>query len=214
MHQNALIIVQPQRRLNPTMKEVVRKKVLKLFEEGMIYHISESSWVSLVHVVLKKGDMIVVGNENNKLILNRTITGWRTCIDYRRLNQTTRKDHFLLLVMDQILERLEGQTYYYFLGDYLGYNQIEVDPFDQENTAFTCPFGVFSYRMMPFRLCSAPTTFQSRMLSVFSNMIEYSIEVFMDEFSVFSSDFEKFLAHLNVVLERCTETNIVLNWEK
>ena len=87
-------VVQPQRRLNPTMKEVVKKEVLKFLDAGMIYPISDSSWVSLVHVVPKKGGMTVVANEKNELIPTRTVTGWRMCIDYRRLNQATRKDHF------------------------------------------------------------------------------------------------------------------------
>jgi hypothetical protein len=93
-------VVQPQRRLNPIMKEVVKKEVLKLLDAGMIYPISDSSWVSPVHVVPKKGGMTVVANEKNELIPTRTVTGWRMCIDYRRLNTSTRKDHFPLPFMD------------------------------------------------------------------------------------------------------------------
>ncbi|CAJ2668382.1 unnamed protein product [Trifolium pratense] len=154
-------VVQPQRRLNPTMKDVVKKEVTKLLEAGMIYPISDSSWVSPVHVVPKKGGMTVIRNEKNELIPTRTVTGWRMCIDYRRLNQATRKDHFPLPYMDQMLERLAGQAFYCFLDGYSGYNQIVVDPADQEKTAFTCPYGVFAYRRMPFGLCNAPATFQS-----------------------------------------------------
>ncbi|GAU46577.1 hypothetical protein TSUD_402660 [Trifolium subterraneum] len=117
-------MVQPQRRLNPTMKEVVKKEVLKLLEAGMIYPISDSAWVSPVHVVPKKGGMTVVRNEKNELIPTRTVTGWRMCIDYRRLNSATRKDHFPLPFMYQMLERLAGQAYYCFLDGYSGYNQI------------------------------------------------------------------------------------------
>jgi hypothetical protein len=105
-------VVQPQRRLNPTMKEVVKKEVLKLLDAGMIYPISDSSWVSPVHVVPKKGGMTVVANEKNELIPTRTVTGWRMCIDYRRLNTATRKDHFPLPFMDQMIERLAGQAFY------------------------------------------------------------------------------------------------------
>lgn len=102
-------------------------------------------------------------------------------IDYRI---GTRKDHFPFPFMDQMLERLEEQTYYCFLDGYSGYNQIDVDPTDKEKTSFTCSFGVFVYRRIPFGLCNAPTMFQRGMLFIFSYMIENSIEVFMDEFSI------------------------------
>ena len=151
---------QPQRRLNLIMKEEVRKEVLKLLEAGLIYPISDSSWVSPVQVVPKKGGMTMVKNDRNELIPTRTVTGWRMCIDYRKLNEAMRKDHYLLPFMDQMLERLAGQSFYYFLDGYSGYNQIAVDPQDQEKIAFTCPFGVFVYRHMSFGLCNAPATFQ------------------------------------------------------
>ncbi|CAJ2672314.1 unnamed protein product [Trifolium pratense] len=207
-------VVQPQRRLNPTMKEVVKKEVLKLLEAGMIYPISDSAWVSPVHVVPKKGGMTVVKNDKNEFIPSRTVTGWRMCIDYRRLNTATRKDHFPLPFMDQMLERLAGQEFYCFLDGYSGYNQITVDPEDQEKTAFTCPFGVFAYRRMPFGLCNAPATFQRCMLAIFSDMMEDTMEVFMDDFSVFGKSFDFCLSNLNDVLKRCISTNLVLNWEK
>jgi hypothetical protein len=113
-------VAQPQQRLNSTIKEVVRKEVLKLLEVNMIYPISDSEWVSPVQVVLKKGGMTVVQNEKNELIPTRTVTGWHMCIDYRKLNQATRKDLFLLPFMDQMLERLAGQAYYCFLDGYSG----------------------------------------------------------------------------------------------
>jgi hypothetical protein len=115
-------VVQPLRHLNPTMKEVVKKEVLKLLDAGMIYPISDSAWVSPVHVVPKKGGMTVVANEKNELIPTQTVTGWRMSNDYRRLNQATRKDHFPLPFMDQMLKRLAGQAFYCFLDGYSGYN--------------------------------------------------------------------------------------------
>ncbi|GAU46944.1 hypothetical protein TSUD_180480 [Trifolium subterraneum] len=207
-------VAQPQRRLNPTMKEVVRKEVVKLLESGMIYPISDSAWVSPVQVVPKKGGMTVITNDKNELIPSRTVTGWRMCIDYRRLNKATRKDHFPLPFMDQMLERLAGQEFYCFLDGYSGYNQITVNPEDHEKTAFTCPFGVFAYRRMPFGLCNAPATFQRCMQAIFSDLIEKCIEVFMDDFSVFGPSFQHCLNNLDTVLKRCVETNLVLNWEK
>jgi len=136
------------------------------------------------------------------------------CIDYQRLNTATRKDHFSLPFMDQMIEKLAGQAFYYFLDGYSGYNQIAVALEDQEKTAFTCPFGVFAYRRMPSGLCNSSTTFQRCMLSIFSDMIKKNIEVFMDDFSVFGNSFDQCLIHLDAVLKRCTETNLILNWEK
>nr|KYP75218.1 Retrovirus-related Pol polyprotein from transposon 17.6 [Cajanus cajan] len=136
------------------------------------------------------------------------------CIDYQKLNKATRKEHFPLPFMDQMLERLAGQAYYCFLDGYSGYNQIVVDLEDQEKIAFTCPFGVFAYQKMPFGLCNAPATFQRCMLAIFSNLVEKSIEVFMDDFSMFGSSFDECLANLEVMLRRYLETNLILNWEK
>ncbi|XP_038707240.1 uncharacterized protein LOC120002544 [Tripterygium wilfordii] len=206
--------VEHQRRLNPNMKEVVKAEILKLLDAAIIYPISDSSWVSPVQVVPKKGGITVVKNEKNELIPTRTTTGWRVCIDYRKLNNATRKDHFPLPFIDQMLERLVGHSYYCFLDGYSGYNQIPIAPEDQEKTTFTCPFGTFAYKRMPFGLCNAPATFQRCMMSIFSDMVEHTIEVFIDEFSVFGSSFDACLKNLSMVLQRCKETNLVLNWEK
>lgn len=206
--------VEGQRRLNPTLKEVVRKEVLKLLDEGIIYPISDSSWVSPVHVVPKKGGITVEKNENNELVPTRLVTGWRVCIDYRKLNNATRKDHFPLPFIDQMLERLAGHSHYCFLDGYSGYNQIVTAPEDQEKMTFTCPYGTFAFRRMSFGLCNAPATFQRCMMSIFSDMVEKYIEVFMDDFSVFGDSFDHCLKHLSLVLQRCEEKNLVLNWEK
>ncbi|CAN6725324.1 unnamed protein product [Malus baccata var. baccata] len=149
-----------QRRLNPPMLEVVKKEVIKLLDCGVIYPISDSRWVSPVQVVPKKSGVTVVKNEEQELVPTRVVTSWRVCIDYRKLNAMTRKDHFPLPFLDQMLERLAGYQFYCFLDGYSGYNQIVIAPEDQEKTAFTCPFGTFAYRRMPFGLCNAPATFQ------------------------------------------------------
>ena len=206
--------VQPQRRLNPNMKDVVKAEVIKLLDAGIIYPISDSVWVSPVQVVPKKGGITVVENEKQELIPTRQVTGWRVCIDYRKLNEATRKDHFPLPFIDQMLDRLAGHEYYCFLDGYFGYNQIPVDPEDQEKTTFTCPYGTFAYRRMPFGLCNAPATFQRCMMAIFYDMVEDFLEIFMDDFSVFGSSFDACLNNLEKVLTRCEETNLVLNWEK
>ncbi|GJV99455.1 reverse transcriptase domain-containing protein [Tanacetum coccineum] len=176
--------IQHQRRVNPKIHEVIKKEVIKLLDAGLIYPISDSPWVSPVHCVPKKGGMTVVENEDNELIPTRLVTGWRVCIDYRKLNDATRKDHFPLPFMDQMLERLAGNEYYCFLDGFSGYFQIPIDPQDQEKTTFTCPYGTFAYRRMPFGLCNAPGTFQRCMMAIFHDMIEETMEVFMDDFSV------------------------------
>ncbi|GKA35372.1 reverse transcriptase domain-containing protein [Tanacetum coccineum] len=152
--------VQHQRRVNPKIHDVIKKEVEKLLDAGLIYPISDSPWVSPVHCVPKKGGMTVVTNDENELVPTRLVTGWRVCIDYRKLNEATRKDHFPLPFMDQMLERLAGNEYYCFLDGFSGYFQIPIDPKDQEKTTFTCPYGTFAYRRMPFGLCNAPGTFQ------------------------------------------------------
>ncbi|KAK8913958.1 hypothetical protein KSP39_PZI023509 [Platanthera zijinensis] len=214
MEDNSRNSIQPQRRINPNMKEVVKGEVMKLLDAGIIYPISDSKWVSPVQVVPKKGGITVVSNENNELIPTRTVTGWRMCIDYRKLNDATRKDHFPLPFIDQILERLSGHSFYCFLDGLSVYFQIPISPEDQEKTTFTCPFGTFAYRRMPFGLCNAPATFQRCMLAIFDKYVESIMEVFMDDFSVFGDSFDRCLENLEKVLERCEETNLALNWEK
>ncbi|GJU79386.1 reverse transcriptase domain-containing protein [Tanacetum coccineum] len=203
--------IQSQRRVNPKIHEVIKKEVLKLLDAGMIYPISDSPWVSPVHCVPKKGGITVVANEDNELIPTRLVTGWRVCIDYRKLNEATRKDHFPLPFMDQMLERLAGNEFYCFLDGFSGYFQIPIDPQDQEKTTFTCPYGTFAYRRMPFGLRNAPGTFQRCMMAVFHDMIEKTMEVFIDDISVFGDSFSLCLSNLDKMLKRCEDTNLVLN---
>ena len=158
-------LVEAQRRLNPTIKEVVRKEVFKWLDVGVIYPISDSLWVSPVQVVLKNGRTTVIQTENNTLLPSRTVTRWRIFIDYRKLNKATRKDHFPLPFLDQMLDRLAGHEYYYLLDGYSGYNQITLSPEDQEKTTFTRPYGTFAFRLMPFGLCDALSTFKRYMMA-------------------------------------------------
>nr|GFA82523.1 reverse transcriptase domain-containing protein [Tanacetum cinerariifolium] len=206
--------VQHQRRVNPKIHEVIKNEVIKLLDAGLIYFISDSLCVSPIHCVPKKGGMTVVENEVNELITTRLVTGWRVCIDYRKLNDATCKDHFLLPFMNQMLKRLAGNEYYCFLDGFLRYFQIPIDPQDQEKTTFTCPYGTFAYRRMPFGLCNAPGMFQRCMMAIFHDMIEETMEVFMDDFSVFEDSFSLCLSHLYKMLKTCEDTNLVLNLEK
>jgi hypothetical protein len=170
--------------------------------------------VSPVHCVSKKGGSTVVKNEKNELIPQRTVIGWWMCIDYRKLNKATKKDHFPLPFIDEMLERLANHTYFFFLDGYSGFMQIHIHPDDQHKTTFTCPYGTFAYRRMPFSLCNAPASFQRCMIAVFSEFIEEIVEVFMDDFSVYGKTLVDCLTNLDKVLTRCAEVDLVLNWEK
>ena len=142
LEENARTSIEHQRRLNPVIKEVVRKEVvkkevLKWLNAGFIYAISDSLWVSPVHVVPKKGGFTVIRNEKNELIPTRTVTRWRVCIDYRKLNTATIKDHYPLPFIYQMLDRLARHSHYFFLDEYFGYNQIGIASEDQEELTFT-----------------------------------------------------------------------------
>nr|GEY22727.1 reverse transcriptase domain-containing protein [Tanacetum cinerariifolium] len=187
-------LIKSQRRVNPKIHDVIKKEAEKLLDAELIYPISGSPWVSPVHCVPKKGGMTVIKNDKNELVPTRLVTGWRVCIDYRKLNEATRKDHFPLPFIDQMLERLVGNEYYCFLDGFSGYFQIPIDPKDQEKTIFTCPYGTFAYKRMPFGLCNAPGTFQRCMMAIFHDMIEQTMEVFMDDFSVFGNSFSMCVA--------------------
>ncbi|GKD44375.1 reverse transcriptase domain-containing protein [Tanacetum coccineum] len=151
MEDDYKLVIQPQRCLNPKVQDVVKNKIVKLLNSGLIYPISDSSWVSPIHVVPKKGGMTV--------------------------------DHFPLPFIDQMLERLCKNEYYCFLDGFSGFFQILITLKDQEKTTFTCPYGNFAHRRMPFGLCNAPATFQRCMTAIFYDMVEDFLEVFMDNFS-------------------------------
>ena len=141
-----------QRRLNNVMREVVKKEVLKLLHAGIIYLVPHSEWVSLVQVVPKKGGMTVIENEKNELIPQCIITGWKMCIDYRKLNKATKKDHFPLPFIDEMLEWLAKHSLFCFLNGYYGYHQILICPDDQCKTNFTCPYGTYAYQQNVVRI--------------------------------------------------------------
>jgi hypothetical protein len=179
--------IEHQWRLNPNLQEVVKKKILKLLEANVIYPISDSKWVSHVHVVPKKGGATEFGSEKEKLIQTHVAIGCIMCIDYRKLNTTTWKDHFPLPFVDQLLERLANHSYFYYLDRYSGFFQVSIHP---------------------------QTIFHKAMMAIFSDFKEKEMKVFMDDFSVYDTSFDSCLANLCKNLQRCEEVNLVLNWEK
>jgi hypothetical protein len=187
---------QPQCRMNPVLKDIVKDELQKLLTVGFIYPIFDSEWVSPLVLVPKKGGK------------------WHICVDYRELNKATRKYHFPLPFIDQVLDSLSRKQYFSFLDGFSGYNQIQIAPEDQDKTTFTCPWGTFSYRVFPFGLCNAPTTFQRVVLSIFVDLIPDCVEIFMDDFTTFGNQFDEALDRLEKFLQRCVENHVSLSNEK
>ena len=139
---------------------------------------------------------------------------WRICVDYRELNKATKKDHFPLPFIDQVLDTLAGKKYFSFLDGYSGYNQISIAPEDQDKTTFTYPWGTFAYSVLPFGLCNAPATFQRAVISIFADISHNCMEIYMDDFTTFGVTFEEAMINIEKVLVRCQEHNLALNSEK
>jgi hypothetical protein len=186
-------IRQPQRRMNPALKDIVKGELQKLLDVNFIYPISDSKWVS---------PLVIVSKKNGK---------WRICVDYRELNKVTLKDYFPLPFIDQVLDTLAGKKYFSFLDGFSGYNQIQITPTDQEKTTFTCPWGTYAYRVLPFGLCNAPATFQRAVLGIFSDLTNDCVEIYMDDFIVYRDNFQEAVENLEKVLIRCQETNLSLS---
>jgi len=163
---------------------------------NFIYPISDSQWIS---------PLVIFPKKNGK---------WKVCIDYRELNKATLKDHFPLPFIDQVLDTLAGNKYFSFLDGFSGYNQIQVALEDQDKTTFTCPWGTYSYRVLPFGLCNSPATFQRALLGIFSDLIHDCVEVYMDDFTVYGNSLKEALENLEKVLIRCKEANLSLSHEK
>nr|GEV72828.1 reverse transcriptase domain-containing protein [Tanacetum cinerariifolium] len=152
--------------------------------------------IDVIHVAYEEYSQEVLGFSGDILFLEEFLNDDPSSpplpLQELKLNDATRKDHFPLPFMDQ----------------------IPIDPQDQEKTTFMCPYGTFAYRRMPFGLCNAPSTFQRCMMAIFHNMIKKTMEVFMDDFSIFRNSFGTCLSHLDKMLKRCEDTNLCLNWEK
>ena len=158
-------VKQPQRRMNPTFKEIVKEELQKLLDLWFIYPISNSEWVS---------PLVLVPKKNGK---------WRICVDYRELNKATKKDHFPLPFIDQVLDGLTGKKLFSFLDGFSEYNQSQIYLQDQDKTTFTYPWGTFSYRVLPFGLWNSPATFQRAVLSIFAELVHDIVEIYMDDFT-------------------------------
>jgi hypothetical protein len=179
--------------MNPNLTEIVKEELHKLLKAGFIYPISDSEWVS---------PLVIVPKNNGK---------WRVCVDYRALNKAMQKDHFPLPFIDQVCDNLAEKKYFSFLDGFSGYNQIQISPQDQDKTTFTSPWRTFSYKVLPFGLCNAPATFQRAVLGIFSNMVNDCMEIFMDDFTPYGTNFEEALSNLEKVLKRCKQSHLSLS---
>jgi hypothetical protein len=177
--------------MNPNLREILKEELQKLLNAGFIYPISDSEWVS---------SLVIVPKKNGK---------WRVCVDYRTLNKATQKDHFPLPFIDQVLDSLLGNKFFSFLDGFNGYNQIKIAPEDQDKTTFTSPWGTFSYRVLPFGLCNAPSN-----LSSYRKICLTTLEIFMDDFTPYSVSFEEALQNLEKVLKQCIQAHLSLSTEK
>ena len=188
---------QRQYRLNPRYSMLVKEELEKLLEAGFIYPVNNSEWVSPIVIVPKK-----VGTDGKVKI--------RVCQDYRKLNAATKKDHFPLPFIDLVLDHVAGQECFSFLDGFSGYNQVSIREEDQLKTTFTTDWGTYAFNRMPFGLCNAPGTFQRLMMDIFQDFLKHFLEVFIDDFAVFSKKTE----HLNCLrktFQRCRETNLKLH---
>jgi hypothetical protein len=182
--------------MNPNLREILKEVLQKLLNAGFIYPISDSEWVS---------PLVIVPKKNGK---------WRVCVDYSALNKATQKDHFPLPFIDQVLDNLSGKKFFSFLDGFSGYTQIKIALQDQDKSTFTSPWGTFAYRVLPFGLCNAPTTFQRVVLGIFSDMLNDSMEIFMDDFTPYGVSFQEALQNLEKVLKRCIQSQVSLSTEK
>ena len=192
---NASPVRQRQHRLNPKYSLLVKEEIDKLLKAGFIYPVPYSEWVSPIVMVLKK---------NGKV---------RICQDFRKLNSATKKDYFPLPFTDSILDAVAGHECYSFLDGFSGYNQVRIAPEDQLKTTFTTDWGTYAYTVMPFGLCNAPATFQRIMTQAFQKYLRKFMEIFLDDFCVFSKR-KDHLKFLEKCMHQCKEFGISLNSEK
>jgi len=151
---------------------------------GFIYNMERSNVISPILCVPKK---------NGKFIV---------CVDFKKLNTCTIKDHYLLPYTETIIERLAIHQAYSFLDRFNVYNQVKIHPIDQHKTTFASEWGTYAYNVMPFGLSNDPSTFQRMMCHAFKDFLMKFLEVFMDKFCVYSTQKDHLDKH-RLVLLRC-----------
>ena len=195
LEDNAVPIRQRQHRLNPKYSLMVKEELDKLLEAGFIYPVPHSEWVSPIVMVPKK---------NGKI---------RICQDFRKLNAVTKKDYFPLPFTYSILDAVAGHECYSFLDGFSGYNQVQIAMEDRIKTTFTTDWGTYAYTVMSFGLCNAPATFQRVMTVAFQDYLRHFMEIFLDDFCVFSTK-ETHAECLSKCFAQCKKYGISLNAAK
>src|SRR6266487_3209359 len=182
-------------RTAPKENEFIKSEIEEMLQQDLIQH-STSPWSFPVVIVKKK---------NGKL---------RFCVNYKPLNDVTKKDNYPLPRIDEILDSLNGAQWFTTLDLASGYWQIKVREEDREKTAFITKFGTFEFKVMPFGLCNAPATFQRIMNKVLGDSIHKYVMVYLDDVIIYSKSFEEHLRHIEDVLNRIRRVNLRLKAEK
>lgn len=194
-YDDARPIHQQPYRVSQKERAAIKEQVKEMIDDGVIQP-SNSPWSSPVVLVKKKDGTL------------------RFCVDYRKLNNVTKKDVYPLPRIDDSLDRLRRAKYFSSLDLKSGYWQIEVDERDREKTAFVTPDGLYEFRVLPFGLCSAPATFQRMMDTVLADLKWQSCLVYLDDVVVFSASFSEHLKRLRQVLEAIRSANLTLKPQK
>ena len=191
----AMPIKQAPRRLPYHQRELVRKLLDEMIQQKIVEPAS-GPWSSPIVLVSKKD-----GSP-------------RFCVDYRRINSLTRKDAHPLPRIDDTLDALSGAKWFSTIDLASGYWQVEVEPSDREKTAFATPFGLHQFRVMPFGLCNAPSTFQRLMELVLAGLHWSTCLVYLDDIIIYSRTIDDHLKHLQEVLERLRAAGLKLKPSK
>ena len=181
---------------NENFANKIKEEIDKLLDAEFIYEIEHTEWVSPIVVVPKK---------NGKL---------RVCVNLKKVNAATVRDHYPLPITDHVLERVAGKEAYNFLDGFSGYNQVSIDANDQHKTTFATEWGIFAYRVMPFGLTNAPATFQRLMSHAFKEYLRIFLEIFMDDLCIHSKQRIEHVNHLQLIFEKCRIYRICLNPDK
>ena len=190
------LVQQKVRQFHPDRQKIIRDEVDKVLDVGFIRKVEYPEWLA---------NVVVVPNKEGK---------WRVCVDYTSLNNAYLKDSFPPPRIDQIVDSTVGQGMLSFLDTFSGYYQIPMAPADEEKTAFIMPHGLYCYKVMPFWLKNASTTYQRLMKKIFRPLVGHKVEVYIDDIVFKSKTRENHTHHLQEVFHLLREYDMKLNPSK